>query len=62
MKASCIVRILLLDAEYSMMFKLSAFVFWVSFYHLNYVHVKSPKQKYLYVNVKVSCNEEAIRK
>jgi hypothetical protein len=62
MEAACVAQSLLLDAECSMIFKLSVFVFWVSSEHLNYVDAKSPKQKYLYVNVKLSCNEETIRK
>jgi hypothetical protein len=51
-----------MDVEYSMMFKLSVFIFWVSSYHLNHVHVKSTKQKYSYVDGKLSYNEKTIRK
>jgi hypothetical protein len=50
-----------MDVEYSMMFKLLVFIFWVS-YHLNHVHVKSTKQKYSYVDRKLSYNEKTIRK
>jgi hypothetical protein len=53
MEAACVAQSLLLDAEYNMMFKLSVFVFWVSSYHLNHVHIKNPKQKHSYINVKL---------
>jgi hypothetical protein len=62
MEVVCVARSLLLDAEYSMIFKLLAFVFWVSSYHLNHIHVKIPKQKHSYVNVKLSCTKETNRK
>jgi hypothetical protein len=55
MEAVCVARSLLFDAECSMMFKLSVFVFWVSSLHLNHIQVKSPKQKHSYVNIKLSC-------
>jgi hypothetical protein len=44
-----------------MMFKSSAFFFWVSSYHLNHVRVKSPKQKHSYVNIKLLCDNEIVR-